>query len=96
VTGQLVFEARTAADMLLRHAQTPPTPPSQVSELPVPKEFDRIVMTCLEKNPESRFSSALEVDAQLARVPLPEPWTQARARDWWQRHAPELVAARRS
>ena len=50
-------------------SQTPPVPPSQVSELPIPKEFDTILMTCLEKNPANRFSSALELDAQLADVP---------------------------
>lgn len=46
VTGQLVFEASTPAQMLLHHAQTPAMPPSQVSELPIPRQFDRIVMTC--------------------------------------------------
>jgi eukaryotic-like serine/threonine-protein kinase len=96
VTGQLVFEARTAADMLLRHAQAQPTPPSQISELPIPKEFDRILMKCLEKDPADRFGSALAVDAQLTQVPLTEPWTQRRAREWWQQHAPELVEAKRS
>jgi DNA-binding NtrC family response regulator len=96
VTGQLVFEARTAADMLLRHAQAEPTPPSQVSELPIPKEFDRILMKCLQKDPADRFSSALEVDAQLTQVPLRERWTERRAREWWQQHAPELVDVKRS
>ncbi len=92
VTGQLVFEAATPADMLLHHAQTPPTPPSRVSELPIPKQFDQILMKCLEKDPANRFKSALEVDAQLADVPTTERWTQDKAREWWQRHAPELVA----
>jgi serine/threonine-protein kinase len=91
VTGQLVFDAATPADMLLHHAQTPPTPPSAVSELPVPKEFDRILMRCLEKDPTRRFSSALEVDAELAEVPTPARWTQGAARRWWQTHAPELL-----
>ena len=40
VTGQLVFEASTPTQMLLHHIQTPPVPPSQISELPIPKEFD--------------------------------------------------------
>ena len=79
--------------MLLHHAQTPPTPPSHVSELPIPEQFDGILMTCLEKDPANRFSSALEVDAQLAAVPTSRRWTQEHAREWWQMHAPELVAA---
>jgi serine/threonine-protein kinase len=96
VTGQLLFEASTPAQMLLHHAQTPPIPPSQVSELPIPKLFETILMKCLEKDPGKRFSSAIELDAQLARVATQEPWTQERARSWWQAHVPEVVAEQRS
>jgi serine/threonine-protein kinase len=92
ITGQLLFEAVTPAQMLLHHVQTPPVPPSQVSELPIPEQFETILMTCLEKDPARRLPSALELDAQLARVPTREPWTQQRARSWWQTHAPEILA----
>ena len=51
LTGQLVFAAKTPEQMLLHHAQTTPVPPSQVSELPIPRALDEIVMRCLEKNP---------------------------------------------
>jgi serine/threonine-protein kinase len=79
--------------MLLHHAQTPAIPPSEVSELSIPRQFDQIVMKCLEKDPADRFSSALEVEAQLAEVRTMERWTQEKARAWWQMHAPELVGA---
>ncbi len=95
VTGQLVFEGGTPADMLLRHAQTRPTPPSQISEVPIPEQFERILMQCLEKDPAQRFSSALVVDAQLAEVATRAGWTQEDARRWWHTHAPELVAPRK-
>ena len=48
-------------------------------------------MTCLEKDPAKRPSSALELDSQLARVPCEAPWTNERARNWWEVHAPEVV-----
>ena len=70
--------------------QTPPVPPSQVSELPIPKQFETILMTCLEKDPANRFSSALEVDAQLAEVPTAGRWTQERARGVVADACPEL------
>ena len=89
-----MFEASTAAQMLLHHAQTAPAPPSQVSELPIPDALDRILMTCLEKDPANRLSSALELDAQLARVRCEQPWTDERAQAWWDAHAPERVARR--
>ena len=92
ITGQLLFQANTPAQMLLHHAQTMPVAPSQVSELPVPRELDAILMACLEKSPKRRPSSALDLAARLARVPCDTPWTQERAREWWETHGPELVS----
>jgi DNA-binding NtrC family response regulator len=94
LTGQLVFQARTPAEMLLHHAQTPPVPPSQVSELPIPAELETLLMMCLEKDPARRSASALDLDSRLARVRCEQPWTEDRARAWWEAHAPEIVAGR--
>jgi DNA-binding NtrC family response regulator len=92
LTGQLLFEASTPAQMLMHHVQTPPVPPSQLSELPIPRELDAVLLKCLEKKRGMRPRSALELDAALARIPIDAPWTQDRAREWWERHAPEALA----
>jgi serine/threonine-protein kinase len=92
LTGELVFKASTPAQMLLHHAQTQPAPPSSVSELPVPRDLEALLMQCLEKDPAKRPASALALDAQLARVRCPDPWSQERARAWWDAHAPDVVA----
>jgi DNA-binding NtrC family response regulator len=92
LTGLTVFEASTATEMLFHHAQTAPDPPSQKSELPIPKALETILMTCLEKDPSSRLSSALELDSQLARVRCEQPWTDERAQAWWLAHAPDAIA----
>jgi serine/threonine protein kinase len=75
--------------MLVHHAQTRPVPPSQVSELPIPRQLESILMACLEKDPARRVSSALELDAQLARVPSADPWTNERAQEWWHANSPD-------
>ena len=92
LTGRLVFEASTSAQMILHHAQTAPVRPSEVSELPIPKELDAVLMQCLEKDPAARPGSALELESHLARIRCKEPWTEARARAWWTTHAPEVIA----
>jgi serine/threonine-protein kinase len=92
LTGQLLFQASSAAQMLLHHVHTPPMPPSAVSELPIPGELEDILMACLEKDPAKRPASASVLDSALGRVPSPRPWTEERARAWWQTHAPEIVA----
>jgi DNA-binding NtrC family response regulator len=91
LTGQHLFQANTAAQMLLHHAQTTPVPPSQISELPIPRALDDVLMTCLEKDPARRVASALALDAELGRVRIQEPWTPEEARAWWEAHAPEAV-----
>ena len=91
LTGQLLFDASTAAQMIVHHAQTRPVPPSQVSELPIPRQLESILMACLEKDPARRVSSALELDAQLARVPSADPWTNERAQEWWHANSPDHV-----
>jgi DNA-binding NtrC family response regulator len=92
LTGQLVFQANTPAQMLLHHMQTPPVPPSSVSELPIPKDLEAILMMCLEKDPAKRPLSALDLEARLGRVRFQQAWTQDRGQAWWEAHAPEMIA----
>jgi DNA-binding NtrC family response regulator/putative methionine-R-sulfoxide reductase with GAF domain len=91
LTGAPVFEATTPAQMLLQHVQTRPDPPSQRAELSIPKQFEAILMKCLEKDPAQRPASALELEVQLSHVRCEAPWTNERAQEWWEAHAPEVA-----
>jgi transcriptional regulator with AAA-type ATPase domain len=91
LTGRLVFQANSPAQMLLHHVQTPPPLPSEISELPFPRDLEIVLMQCLEKDPAKRPSSALELETMLNRVRCQEPWSEVRARAWWETHAPEVV-----
>jgi transcriptional regulator with GAF, ATPase, and Fis domain len=86
VTGQLLFQAGSVAQMLMQHVNAVPLRPSQVSELPIPRQLETILMMCLEKDPAKRPSSALDLESMLAAVPLKEPWTTERAQTWWETH----------
>jgi hypothetical protein len=48
-------------------------------------------MMCLEKDPANRPASALQLDQQLAQVRCEAAWTNERAREWWETHAPEII-----
>src|SRR5262245_6544512 len=91
LTGRLVFQANTPAQMLVHHVQTQPVPRSEVSELQFPRELETVLMQCLQKDPAKRPSSALELEGMLNHVRCQEPWTEVRARTWWQTHAPEVL-----
>ena len=52
LTGQLVFEADTPMKMFVAAScRRKPMPPSQRTELPIPRELDDLVLACLEKDP---------------------------------------------
>ncbi len=58
------FEAKTLIEAANKHLSTIPRPPSEVqSELP--REFDAIVLRCLEKNPLHRYQTASELASAL-------------------------------
>jgi serine/threonine-protein kinase len=94
LTGQLVFDAPSAVAMVLAHVQTPPVPPSQRTELDVPESLERVILQCLEKDPDKRPATARKLAELLAACEGVEPWTQEKAALWWSAHVPQLSASR--
>jgi serine/threonine-protein kinase len=90
LTGHLVFEADTPMKMLLQHVQAEPVPPSQRTELRIPRELDDLVMACLRKDPRQRPQSAEALFAMAWQCKSCEEWGQDSARSWWETHLPEL------
>jgi serine/threonine-protein kinase len=74
--------------IVVHHARTKPTPPSAVSELPIPPALDRLVLECLAKDPALRPPTARELSRRLAEVDGLKPWTEDRACLWWNTHQP--------
>jgi len=94
LTGELVFEGNAPLAVLVAHIQTPPVPPSQRTELQIPPEFERVILSCLEKDPAKRPQSAQELAQMLAACKLPEPWSPQRAEGWWRMHMPSVAGPR--
>jgi DNA-binding NtrC family response regulator len=90
LTGHTVFTGEPMA-VMIHHARTPPPPPSKIAACPIPARLEEIVLACLEKAPEKRPSSALELWRQLGEVPLTAPWTSERAETWWRDRLPDFV-----
>jgi serine/threonine-protein kinase len=93
ISGRMVFEAPSPMKLALMHVDKPPVPPSQVTELPVPPDLDRLILDLLAKRPADRPASAAYVSARLEAIRLDSPWTQERARAWWMSHLPERATA---
>jgi tRNA A-37 threonylcarbamoyl transferase component Bud32 len=91
LTGQLVFEADTPMKMLMQHVHARPVPPSERTELRIPRELDELVLACLEKDPNKRPQNAEELFRMAQDCRTCESWSQSAARAWWQTHLPELT-----
>ena len=92
-TGELLFEAENVLMMMDKQVHEIPVPPSRRTELPVPQEFDHLVMECLEKNRDKRPQDAWSVAQRLQAITLDRPWTTERARKWWNAHLPSSTDA---
>jgi serine/threonine-protein kinase len=93
LTGRLVFEEESFIATMLAHAQKDPIPLSHRTEMEVPAELEQLIMSCLEKQPERRPSSAAEIAKQLLRLRVFSAWTPERAENWWQTNMPDKTTA---
>jgi len=82
-TGHYVFEADSPVAMVVDHVKSEPPAPSRRTELRIPREFDEVILRALAKAPEARFQDMRELAAALREVPVEQPWSEARAAEWW-------------
>ncbi len=92
LTGETVFKATGAMEMLASHIREEPVPPSKRCDLDLPPELDRVILRCLEKDPKARIGTADELDACLEELQAVYPWTAEEARAWWVLNRPEPTA----
>ena len=67
LTGQVPFTGESPVEIAMKHLSDPPRPPSLLRP-DIPPDLDMVVLRALAKNPEDRFQTAEEMDAELGRV----------------------------
>jgi len=82
ITGALLFERQSALQMLHAHAYEPVVPSESFHEI-VPADLQRVILRCLEKDPDRRYQDATTLDKALAACACAGQWTLERAEDWW-------------
>jgi serine/threonine-protein kinase len=98
LVGEPVFDGKSVVEVCAAHLHEPARPPSS-RRAGLTAELDAVILRCLEKKPEARFTGALELRAALLACDVGEAWDTARREQWWARHrAPfrEHCLARRS
>ncbi|HEV3163771.1 MAG TPA: serine/threonine-protein kinase [Isosphaeraceae bacterium] len=97
LTGHAPFSGDSVLEILDRVRQCPPASPSKINPK-VPRDLARICLKCLEKTPERRYQSALQVAEDLGnwrhRRPIKARPVGPPERVWlWSRRRPGLAAA---
>lgn len=71
LTGRTPFDGDTPVAVAMRHIQDIPEPPSRINQM-IPRDLERIILRCLEKDPRDRYPNgdalAYALD-QFARGP---------------------------
>jgi serine/threonine-protein kinase len=83
LTGCLVFEGETPMQVILKHLQAVPVPPSARVGREIPPLLEQLILHCLAKDRAARPAGAAELEEALARCGA-GTWSQADARDWWE------------
>jgi serine/threonine-protein kinase len=84
LTGTHVFPGRTPIEVCGHHLHTPPDPPSARMGRAVPADLERLLLDCLEKDPERRPQTAAEMQRRVRACAAYGAWDTERARAWWQ------------
>jgi hypothetical protein len=91
LTGLLVFEGENSLATVMQHVQLAPAPPSSRTELPIPAALEGVIMSCLEKSPDSRPADMEELDKLLAGCESAGAWENGKATEWWDLHLPRAA-----
>jgi eukaryotic-like serine/threonine-protein kinase len=67
LTGKVPFTGDAPVEIAMKHLSSIPEPPSELRP-EVPHDLDAVVMRAIAKDPDQRYQSAEEMDADLARV----------------------------
>jgi len=83
LTGDPPFKGDNVVEVLVKHLKQRVPPPSEVSGRPISKDLERLVLRCLEKDPDDRFSDAGALLTALEALEPCDDWTRSEAAAWW-------------
>ena len=95
LTGKDVFSATNIMTLLMLHVSKIPAPPSSI-EVDIHEDLEKIVLSCLEKNPENRPQSVSELYQSLDAIHFESPWTQAEAKKWWEERLEKMISTKKN
>lgn len=90
LSGRPPFDSDNPIQLVISHASRIPPGFSEIG-VSVPEELATVIMQCLEKLPDDRFSSPEAMLRALQALPEHARWTWAIAEHWWRKCIPECI-----
>lgn len=94
LTGRPTFDGSTVVEVCSQQLHGVPEPISK--HRPVPHELERLVLSCLAKDPEERPASSSDLHRQLRTLEGVGAWSADRATAWWSAHGDQVRSSRSS
>jgi eukaryotic-like serine/threonine-protein kinase len=82
LTGRPPLESENPIKVMIAHASQDVAPPRQLNS-EVSREFEEIILRCLEKDPDHRFQDVASLQRALRELVVDDPWSSGRAIEWW-------------
>jgi hypothetical protein len=83
LTGRDVFEGKTAEEICRKQIKEMPERPSKRLDRSVSKDFEDLVLLCLEKDPDRRPNDIPALVKKLRACKDAEDWTEEKRKTWW-------------
>jgi serine/threonine-protein kinase len=90
LTGRPPFVSTDAMEVMVAHARDPVVAPSK-HRGDVPGDLERVVLRCLEKDPDHRYQDAQELARALFACEDAGGWSPAEAARWWREREPQVA-----
>ena len=81
--GNNVFEGNNVDEIFHQQLHATPIPPSQRYGTLLQPSFEKIMMQCLEKDPDQRPQTVRDLAVMLERCAGVDRWSEEKARAWW-------------
>jgi len=87
LTAQPLYTGNDAIDICLKQLSEVPLEPSKRLGQPIAADVESLIMQCLDKSPQKRPKSAMDLARQLTLCHDAPNWTPDLALNWWNENA---------
>jgi eukaryotic-like serine/threonine-protein kinase len=93
LTAQYIFDAVTVEEIHQKQLAAAPVSPTLRTTNPISPEMAEILWRCLEKEPNSRPQSAVDLRRLLLASPVAADWSGNAPVEWWEAYERQPVAS---